>query len=233
MRRLGGVNVVFLTQLLLITTTTSSSAWSPASTNGRWVDRNLKFSLENNADDVNSASVGDYVKGVHGGKYQFSAAGINAEGQDFAASGYASSPVEDEDMMRSDHKLPRWAQRLGTNVQELEQRALLLGIFPPTSVTIQNQERTWEPFYVKIMRVVDGTSAVDILSSGGPFRTAPTRGKLAPLGGAHNPYKPQDPYRDAETIQISVDDGYAGDSSSYFLVIGTEEEQWVFRILSQ
>jgi len=192
-------------------------------------------------DDLNLSglSVGDYVKGVHGGKYQFDAAGLNTAGLEFAANGYVSAPIDNDDsVMDRSHGLPKWAQRLGTNVAEMEllEEAVFLASSTTTSIIIQNQERTWEPFYVKIMHVVNNgetsTASVIDATDSGPFVVAPRRGKLAPRSGSPNPYQPDQPYLDAVTIQISMKQPQSviNQTDRYVLVAGTEEEKWYYRI---
>ena len=65
-----------------------------------------------------SASVGDYVMGVHGGKYQFEeAGGASFAGQQFAESLYASDSSEGviEAKDGTEEPFPRWANVMGTS----------------------------------------------------------------------------------------------------------------------
>jgi hypothetical protein len=177
-------------------------------------------SVQLQASNFEDSSVGDYVKGVHGGKYQFSAAGLNSAGQEFAASGYGSGPIELED----DNDVPRWAQHMGTNAEDLQRTGSEV-LTLPASVSVQNQERTWEPFFVKVMLAQQNGTAVDVSEA---FSITPARGKLAPLGGAQNPYNPHEPYLDSVTIQ--VDRTTPGLWDVCYLAVGTEEEKWFYQL---
>jgi hypothetical protein len=175
-----------------------------------------------------ASSVGDYVKGVHGGKYQFGVAGFNH-------APHVEIRDDDDDTAMNATMLPRWATRLGTDCAQ-RRRAAVDRLVPPCTVIVQNQERTWEPFHVKIVRVLDDDSVVEVQAEeGGRFTVWPVRGKLAPKGGALNPYKPTEPYLDSAQVHVLVradDDrsNYYSYECEYFLVIGTEEEQWFYRL---
>lgn len=77
--------------------------------------------LYSSPNDPNLKSVADYVKQVHGGKYQFNDAGISSIGQEFAETGYASSAKEEDTEATLLAEIPRWANRMGTET-DLESR---------------------------------------------------------------------------------------------------------------
>lgn len=170
------------------------------------------------------ASVGDYVKGVHGGKYQFTDAGINIAGQDFAALGYSAAPPLEE----HNEERPNWAARMGTDPAELQQKASE-EITVPAQIVIRNQERTWEPFFVKVQQIDAEGNVREVTNE---FEFTPCRGKLAPRGGATNPYDPSNPFLDNAKIEIRPLSSVASvESTGMFLVVGTEEEKWFYRLL--
>jgi hypothetical protein len=190
-------------------------------------------------DTSSSASVGDYVRGVHGGKYQFEdAGGMSFAGSQFAESLYASDDSEGVyEEIPDTEELPRWAQAMGTPdklglLHPLEKYPVVsVSSQEPTIISITNDERTWEQFYSKVVEVsLDGTI---LLEGDGKFIITPERGNLAPRGGSSNLCDPSKPYSDSTDIQIQVDSsGFDPSSSSnsnhYLLVIGTEAEKWYY-----
>lgn len=179
-------------------------------------------------------SVGDYVKQVHGGKYQFSDAGINSIGQEFAETGYdgsSSAPKEDVEASLL-LEIPRWANRMGT---EADMESKILGTITlssgPTSINIVNDERTWEPFYVKVVPTTTcETAASRDFDDTHPLSIHPRAGTLAPRGGAVNLCDPTSPYSDAATITVDAPSGLSSLQDPLYVIIGTEEEKWYYRI---
>jgi len=180
------------------------------------------------------STVGDYVKGVHGGKYQFEAPGMgmSSAGMEFAEALYSSSGgLEEETDDGADEVLPRWAYNMGSSGvtdEDCLDTLMLPRSGEPLTVRITNQERTWEAFHVN---VVGGDGS--LLPSEGFVQFAPAKGKLAPRGGASNLCDPNRPYSDSATIQIRFSPG-ARDRAlplECFLLIATEEEKWYYKLL--
>ena len=152
-------------------------------------------------------SIADYTLGLHGGKYQFgdSSSGFSAAGQEFAAALYASDETQQVDYAKQD--LPAWAVRLS------ELTAESLGLYGSSiqtlpadgRVSIVNEEMTWERFYAFVVPRDHGT-AVSV---------EPWVGMLAPRGGQ-------------ETLQVTVSS--LPSSTPSWLVVGTEEEHWVYSL---
>ena len=183
-------------------------------------------------------SVGDAVRNLHGGKYQFSSAetqylaGCSPTGREFAVSLYASSSssttttggagdVDDDAVV--DEELPRWARRLRDSPPPGGPRSDGGGdgTFAGTLafdrdaaatmrhvVTIRNEERSWEAFYAFVIPCDDGGGG----GGGGPpsFGASPTRGVLAPRGGSSNLCDETRPYPDAADISIEWNGGDGG-----------------------
>lgn len=91
---------------------------------------------------------------------------------------------------------------------------------------IVNNELTWEPFYVKVMTT---TLSSRDFADARPLSVHPRAGTLAPRGGAVNLCDPQKPYSDSATIRVESS-GELSDRDALFLLIGTEEEKWYYRI---
>ena len=85
-------------------------------------------------------SVGDYVQGVHGGKYQFEeAGGATFAGKQFAESLYASDPDEGDDDIEKIERLQTVVDELtnmGADAAEAKARRILYGLgFTPEMQT--------------------------------------------------------------------------------------------------
>mmetsp|Transcript_16160 Transcript_16160/g.39526 ORF Transcript_16160/g.39526 Transcript_16160/m.39526 type:complete len:226 (-) Transcript_16160:25-702(-) len=186
------------------------------------------YSSEN---DESLNSVGDYVKQVHGGKYQFSDAGINSIGQEFAETGYASSAPKEDVEASLLAEIPRWANRMGTETDmESKIRGTISLSSGPVSINIVNDERTWEPFYMKVT-TTPGQAASRNFDDTHPLTIHPRAGTLAPRGGAVNLCDPNNPYSDAATITVDASGDLSSSSEdSLYVLIGTEEEKWYYRI---
>ncbi|CAB9509382.1 expressed unknown protein [Seminavis robusta] len=202
----------------------------------------LKADLDNNNDDT---SVGDYVQGVHGGKYQFEqAGGATFAGRQFAESLYASDPNEGVIYDNNDDgNVPAWAERMGTSAKlgiltPLQRYPILsVALEEATAITIANEERSWEHYYSKVVQVAsDGTVLDDTAvwchesSQQQPtdciVTVSPATGHLAPRGGSSNLCDPSKPYSDSSQIQITrASDGAVTSGDHYYLlVVGTEAE---------
>ncbi|CAJ1958750.1 unnamed protein product [Cylindrotheca closterium] len=187
--------------------------------------------------DESLNSVGDYVKQVHGGKYQFGDAGINSIGQEFAETGYGSEAPKEDVESSLLAEIPRWANRMGTE-RGIESK--LCGTISlsssPVSISIVNEERTWEPFYVKVLITAANEPQTDASGSFDdthPLSIHPRAGTLAPRGGAVNLCDPNKPYSDAATITVDASGDLSlllSEEHALYVLIGTEEEKWYYQI---
>jgi hypothetical protein len=186
-------------------------------------------------------SIDDYVLNVHGGKYRFddpSSIG-SAAGRDFAESLYSSSSsTSEEDIVARDEQRaaadynswPNWAKRMVSNkdrvVNSVGNRLELSGSNEPLVITIQNQYRTWEPYYGLIVRFDENTEQIDIDVDPAlcPFQIQTIHGKLAPNGGI-------DSYSDSANILVQCTQRDCTGGGSWFLIVGTEEEQWYYNLV--
>ena len=208
----------------------------------------------NNSNSQEYRSIADVVGGLHGGKYQFGGeAGVTGI-SDSAFSGHGGAEfqtefeeIDEEAETETDH-LPNWAKELAPKeFQTISPLVLSIpsnsnpmdGMVYFASINIQNQERTWEKFHAKIMAKDESeTGFVDIsadasFSSTSVLSVAPKTGFLAPRGGASNACDASRPYLDTATIRVTQ----SGDSNSagsprdnLWLVVGTEEEQWAYKL---
>jgi len=184
----------------------------------------------------NERSIDDYVLNVHGGKYRFEDPSLvgSAAGRDFAESLYSSSSdaaaaaeaerVRQEEALAAQYdKWPNWAKRAVDNSQRMLACTSTLQV--PESgevatVTMQNQYRTWEPYYVRVVRADDEVGVQC------PYQiVSKIHGKLAPYGGV-------DIYSDCTNVEIRYTGGSAvAEGEDWFLVACTEEEQWYYRLV--
>ena len=150
-------------------------------------------------------SVGDVVQGLHGGKYQFDAPGISATSQQFVDQLYGGDVEEETVDYWSDP--PKWIE---SRLQASETSTIATLSFSDDarsqSIQVQNEERTWEVYYARVT---------------GPIVVTPSAGQLAPRGGSGGK-------SDAVTLQIHA----TGDGEGT-LVVATEEDKWVYALLSQ
>jgi len=188
-----------------------------------------------------SKSIDDYVLNVHGGKYRFddpSSIG-SAAGQDFAQSLYSSSSAKEADIAAAEEEQraaadystwPNWAKRMVTNKDRIKasigNEVEVSGSDSPAVITIQNQYRTWEPYYARIVRFENSANeiGIDIDPATCPYIASTIHGKLAPYGGA-------DSYSDAIDISVQRTQRECKRGESWFLVVGTEEEQWYYKLI--
>ena len=179
-----------------------------------------------NEEDGRSRTIGDVVKGLHGGKYLFQDAaatggGMSFEGQQFAEMSYSSSANSEESQdYYEDEPLPNWALKLqqpisSERVNNYPQLALDETTGKAT-VEIQNDERSWEKFYAFVV------PEEDLLSQQQKFFVVePKVGLLAPRGGTND-------FSDRATVQVQRTTGSneVVAAARYFLVVGTEAEKW-------
>ena len=180
-------------------------------------------------------TVGQVVKGVHGGKYQFSSGGFETfAGNEFASALAASGSTEDRAGADSDEEAwPTWATELlrprGGAIGEVADDEVVCAPLGPDGravVRITNVYRSWERFYVSCYAddAADGCAA----NRGPMFAAAPVSGDLAPRGGANNVCDESRPYLDHVEITVHALRPGAGT-----ILVRTEEEQWVFRLVDQ
>ena len=123
----------------------------------------------------NSRSVGDVVKGVHGGKYQFSTNSFESfAGGEFASALYASSNAADK--TSDDAPWPKWATEFRRN-KPPDAEVLELGADGAARLRVTNIYRSWDRFYASFLDEADG------------FEVTPTNGDLAPRGDVNAPYR--------------------------------------------
>lgn len=185
--------------------------------------RGIRLSHTSNdySEDTPYRSIGEVVGGLHGGKYQFQGVG----GPEYVLSG----PTTNDDISREQQELPKWALRMkpneGTSILEVPSNANRKnGMIRSASVTIVNDERTWEQFHAKIV-CTHADNKSDL------FIVRPASGDLAPRGGASNACDESQPYSDSATINVIHNEKEQSiDVAQYWLVVGTEEEQWSYRL---
>jgi len=182
-------------------------------------------------------SISDYVGGVHGGKYCFGNE-INYETSYIRSSNdneqqkiLAPIPIEENN--------PKWATR-PIPLNDFYDTVINMNDKEST-ISIQNEEISWEPFYVTFEAEVvsddgdDNKKKVDVekeemlLSS---FSVMPSSGNLAPRGGMKE-------FTDICQLTVSfLDDdksstqencGYIEEHDIY-LVVRTEQNVWCWRL---
>eukprot|EP00533_Pseudo-nitzschia_delicatissima_P002819 CAMPEP_0116088122 /NCGR_PEP_ID=MMETSP0327-20121206/5709_1 /TAXON_ID=44447 /ORGANISM="Pseudo-nitzschia delicatissima, Strain B596" /LENGTH=260 /DNA_ID=CAMNT_0003579197 /DNA_START=93 /DNA_END=875 /DNA_ORIENTATION=+ len=185
-------------------------------------------------------SIAEVVGGLHGGKYQFGGAAMGGI-PDTPFSGHGGTECQTE-IAELDEELPNWAKKLAPTESQTTSPLVLSvpsnsnpmdGMVYFASISIRNQERTWEKFYAKIMaKRPEGFVEVDCVSSSIGLSVAPRSGSLAPRGGASNACDASKPYSDSATIRITQADTNSGESTGddLWLVVGTEEEKWAYKL---
>eukprot|EP00578_Thalassiosira_sp_NH16_P030772 CAMPEP_0181081938 /NCGR_PEP_ID=MMETSP1071-20121207/3360_1 /TAXON_ID=35127 /ORGANISM="Thalassiosira sp., Strain NH16" /LENGTH=224 /DNA_ID=CAMNT_0023163501 /DNA_START=224 /DNA_END=898 /DNA_ORIENTATION=+ len=204
---------------------------------------------ENSNDDPSlSTTIGDVVQNLHGGKYQFSEtqylAGSSVMGRQFAESLYSSGGSADNeqsaDVIHDGEELPRWAMRLQDPMEQGSEPFLGTLAFDEEldvlhrTISIKNDERSWERYYAFILVNVDDDNAGVRHGDGCPFRASPATGTLAPRGGASNACDESRPYSDSATISVErigeEKAAVAEDERRWMLIVGTEAEVWRYRL---
>jgi len=199
-------------------------------------DRFILYNSYQNQSNDEDRSIGDVVKNLHGGKYQFSdtqyLAGNSLIGQEFAESLYSSGGV-DESNVDEDEECQKWVLRLQDPTEQSTKPTSGTLMFDEQhtshSITIKNDERSWEKYYAYILST--SSSHIDVC----PFRIiSQTTGVLAPRGGASNLCGDESTYLDNAIISIEWRIGSSGDSgiaaNDWLLVVGTEAEVWRYRL---
>ncbi|KAL3908988.1 MAG: hypothetical protein SGARI_002816 [Bacillariaceae sp.] len=162
------------------------------------------------------------------------------EGQQFAETGYSSGIYQGDrvavETSLEQEPLPHWASQWqqnfmpSSNIQELRIFSLDAdSAAAARSVRVQNEERSWEKLYAFVLLCDDDddqtkTDASDLVL------VSPLVGMLAPRGTA-SPKK--DGFSDSIELQVSarivVDD--ASTAGKLWLLVGTEAEKWVFKLV--
>uniref|UniRef100_A0A7S4B0E5 Uncharacterized protein n=1 Tax=Chrysotila carterae TaxID=13221 RepID=A0A7S4B0E5_CHRCT len=172
--------------------------------------------------------VGEVVKLLHGGKYQFGSGGAQASaGSAFAEALACSSSGGDAAADDGDVQPPAWARALRPDREASLSTLELASAHPATSVQVKNMYKTWEPFVAAVLPADDSASA---LQAAAEFELHPTAGTFAPRGGANNVCDPDKPYSDSQTLNVRWRGGEGGEA---WLVIKTEESQWSYKLLAQ
>lgn len=163
-------------------------------------------------------SISDYMGGHHAGKFDFDPriCGVTALN-------YEKSMVFDDSIgtpernrlapLETDSEAPKWA----TRVVDLEPTTEMVRI-GDTTVTLKNDEISWEPFYATI------ESPDEPLPRG--VDVSPATGNLAPRGGS-------DPYTDQAILVLAKTEETptVPASSSLYLVVRTELDFWSWRVV--
>jgi len=192
--------------------------------------------------------ISDIVGNLHGGKYQF-----NEYGNDVfnPYDDHTSDPLysftkeeeeEEEEQEEDDEsQMPKWAIRMKPP-HEIVTNPSSYTILNMSSdidenrivkVTISNHERTWEKFYAKIMYQSKTEPNVYTLDTNSFLKLHPKSGCLAPRGGASNACDARNPYSDSVTLELMCIENVSSLPDDYeciWLVVGTEEEKWYYKI---
>jgi len=186
-------------------------------------------------------SIAEVVGGLHGGKYQFDGGlSIGYGSLDPSFSGQGSCNEFDTLIEDDENDIPSWVQRMQipANSSTQDYKELLVpsnsnpmdGMVYSVSITIKNDERTWEKFYAKILCTED-ESMVDNVDNV-PFYVKPRNGYLAPRGGASNACDESKPYPDSATLRVFHNNNAETllNNQQWWLVVGTEEEKWYYKL---
>ena len=200
-------------------------------------------SLHSSNDNNGYRPIGEVVGGLHGGKYQFddySGFGQSTFLTENGSSRSSSYPSQED---KEPKEIPNWAQLMQPLDNNLLEREIISipsnsnpmdGMIYSASIVIQNQERTWEEFYVKIMRRRGNGEFVQIESRlrNEDLIVKPRSGSLAPRGGSSNVCDAGKPYSDS--VQIKLINSHSNvvirESDELWLVVGTEEEKWNYQL---
>ena len=187
---------------------------------------------------VEYRTISDYMGGHHAGKFDFDpricgVTALNYEKSivfDDATSSQATNllaPLEDLEAR------PKWSLRpvdvtatQGT-VRVLEAGA---GDDDNTSVLVKNAEISWEPFYATVETTAAPGGQASQEESFMGLEVSPSTGNLAPRGGS-------EPYTDQATLCVTRSSAeessfpFLSETSSYYLVVRTEQNYWSWRIL--
>ena len=203
--------------------------------------------------DDDRRCLGDVVGGVHGGKYQFGA----FAGDEFASALAASGAGEYVDA-EADSPWPRWARELKRESPEV-QETLQLGADGSAQVVVRNLFRTWERYYASVLPAGEssGGDAFEVVPSAGhlaprggvrsrgsnargPTASPPTpqcfasqsTARASRRAQANNVCDASKPYSDSAVLTVrACVGGGAGGRREARLLVRTEEEQWLFRVV--
>lgn len=159
--------------------------------------------------DNDALVVGDYVKGLHGGKYQFDQdnVGISMESQQFVEELYGGGNEGTEDMVKT---IPEWAMNIVLPDNETEDNYDVIEFgddeFP--SLYIENEEPTWGKYFAQVQHAT---------LKDAPFYVDPCQGELAPRTGSVDiSIQPIEEY--------TIDDGW-------WLILSTEEMHMYYKLV--
>jgi hypothetical protein len=188
----------------------------------------------------------EVVGGLHGGKYQFNDYG-GFDQSTFPTGDRLTRPrsgtVESQED-RDPKDMPNWAHQMQPSESALVNPEIISiptnsdpmdGMIYSASIVIQNQERTWEEFYVKLMRRQGNSEFIQMESNSldEVIIAKPRSGSLAPRGGSSNVCDEGKPYSDSVQIKViqsqSSNDAIKG-GEELWLVAGTEEEKWYYQL---
>jgi hypothetical protein len=185
--------------------------------------------------------ISDIVGNLHGGKYQFNEYGNNVFNpyEDDNAWNPSYSISKEEEQEEDESQMPKWAIQMKPKDEICSNPPSnnILNISPTNKsakVTISNQERTWEKFYAKIMYQSKTDSIFYTLNTTTTpsLIVHPTKGYLAPRGGASNACDARNQYSDSVTLEVicTTDVSTLSEYDSIWLVVGTEEEKWYYKL---
>ncbi|OEU05980.1 hypothetical protein FRACYDRAFT_257191 [Fragilariopsis cylindrus CCMP1102] len=211
-------------------------------------------------------SISDVVGGLHGGKYQFDSNynndGVGDNAVAFSGTGSSALLLDDEDYYsfnkneeeeEEEEHLPNWVTNTMepnfSNYKELivpTNSNPMNGMIYFSSITIKNDERTWEKFYTKILTITNTNTTTTATKINNNIVTVqPISGFLAPRGGTSNVCDINKPYSDKATIRIiqqnnnnrkqhvvvTTADNIMNNNKELWLVVGTEEEKWSYKLI--
>ena len=185
------------------------------------------------ADGERYDSLSAAVGGVHGGKYQFGSTSYDGESFASALASATAASSEHDTRDDSDEPWPAWATALLRPSQLEEETVIIDAAVAEACVTISNQLRSWEPWYASFVWPPEaGSGKLGAPPMAEAFEASPSKGTLAPRGGANNVCDPSKPYSDEAQLTIRWRCGGAPQQlpSSARLLVRTEEDQWLFGV---
>jgi hypothetical protein len=223
------------TCLMLSSASPDPSFWSSSSSK-----------LDNTTDDNNNAassrSIGDVVQGLHGSKYQFqqpSSSIISFEGQQFAETGYSSGNYQGDasaiEASMKQEPLPRWAiqwqQTFVPQQQQQQQQVVELEVLSlaPQTLSIQNQERSWEKFYTFVLLREGDDARTCCMDASYLVPVTPKMGMLAPRGNHQG--RKDGTFADTAQLQVTLKINDPDAAGKLWLLVGTEAEKWVYKLI--
>jgi hypothetical protein len=146
---------------------------------------------------------------------------VTTAGAAGSAANVAPAPNLDEET-----RLPSWISRPVDYSNRVVDVLRLEKDRAPT-VTIFNEELSWEPFYASVESSLTGRRI-----SGDDVRVSPSSGTLAPRGGANH-------YSESARLQVHIiskhlfrNDGGGPVPEELYLVVRTECDVWTWRLIS-